>query len=140
MTGARPAEAPQAYVAPAALLPEGWRADVRLEVGPDGQLTGVWPEAPAAGLPRLPGPVLPGLPNLHSHAFQRAMAGLAEHRTAVDDSFWTWREAMYRVVATLDPDAMQAIAALLYVECLECGFTSVAEFHYLHHDTDGRPF
>jgi formiminoglutamate deiminase len=84
--------------------------------------------------------IVPGLPNLHSHAFQRAMAGLTERRGAEADSFWTWREQMYRFVERLTPDDLEAIAALAYLEMLEAGFTWVAEFHYLHHQPDGRPY
>ncbi len=121
-----------------ALTPEGWRRDVviRIDHGviesveePDGQ--------PAE---RLSGVAVPGLPNLHSHAFQRAMAGLTERRGGEADSFWTWREAMYRFVERLTPDDLEAIAAFAYMEMLEAGFTSVAEFHYLHHQPDGRPY
>ena len=83
---------------------------------------------------------VPGLPNLHSHAFQRAMAGLTERRGAEADSFWTWREQMYRFVERLTPDDLEAIAAQAYMEMLEAGFTWVAEFHYLHHQPDGRPY
>lgn len=83
---------------------------------------------------------VPGLPNLHSHAFQRAMAGLTERRGAEADSFWTWREQMYRFVERLTPDDLEAIAALAYLEMLEAGFSWVAEFHYLHHQPDGRPY
>jgi formimidoylglutamate deiminase len=80
---------------------------------------------------------LPGIANLHSHAFQRAMAGLAERQTHPSDSFWTWRETMYRMAARFGPDALHAVAAQLYVEMLEAGYTSVCEFHYLHHAPDG---
>ena len=83
---------------------------------------------------------VPGLPNLHSHAFQRAMAGLTERRGSETDSFWTWREQMYRFVERLTPDDLEAIAAQAYMEMLEAGFTWVAEFHYLHHQPDGRPY
>ena len=83
---------------------------------------------------------LPGIPNLHSHAFQRAMAGLAEHRTHPQDSFWTWRELMYRFAARMDPDSTHAVASQLYAEMLEAGYTTVCEFHYLHHQPDGRPY
>lgn len=83
---------------------------------------------------------VPGLPNLHSHAFQRAMAGLTERRGSEADSFWTWREQMYRFVERLTPDDLEAIAAYAYLEMLEAGFTWVAEFHYLHHRPDGRPY
>src|SRR5690606_2045155 len=84
--------------------------------------------------------ILPGIPNLHSHAFQRAMAGLAEHRTHPQDSFWTWRELMYRFAARMDPDSTHAVATQLYAEMLEAGYTTVCEFHYLHHQPDGRPY
>lgn len=84
--------------------------------------------------------VLPGVANLHSHAFQRAMAGLAERMTHPSDSFWTWRETMYRMAARFDPDTLYAVAAQLYVEMLEAGYTTVCEFHYLHHAPDGRPY
>ncbi len=78
--------------------------------------------------------------NVHSHAFQRAMAGLTEVRGPTGDTFWTWREAMYRFVGRMTPDDVEAVAAQLYVEMLEAGFTRVGEFHYLHHDRDGRPY
>ena len=83
---------------------------------------------------------LPGIANLHSHAFQRAMAGLTERQESDADSFWSWREWMYRFAATLTPEHVRAIARQLYVEMLEAGYTSVCEFHYLHHDVDGRPY
>ncbi len=83
---------------------------------------------------------LPGLPNIHSHAFQRAMAGLAERQSHAADSFWTWRERMYHFAGRIDPDAQYAIATQLYVEMLEAGYTSVCEFHYLHHQPGGRPY
>jgi formimidoylglutamate deiminase len=83
---------------------------------------------------------LPGIANLHSHAFQRAMAGLAERMTDPSDSFWTWRETMYRMAARFDPDTLRAVAAQLYVEMLEAGYTTVCEFHYLHHAPDGTPY
>ncbi len=83
---------------------------------------------------------LPGIANLHSHAFQRAMAGLAERMTHPSDSFWTWRETMYRMAARFDPDRLHAVAAQLYAEMLEAGYTTVCEFHYLHHAPDGRPY
>ena len=83
---------------------------------------------------------LPGIANLHSHAFQRAMAGLAERQTDPDDSFWTWRETMYAMAARFDPDLLHAVATQLYVEMLEAGYTTVCEFHYLHHAPDGTPY
>ena len=83
---------------------------------------------------------LSGIANLHSHAFQRAMAGLAERTTHPSDSFWTWRETMYRMAARFDPDTLHAVAAQLYAEMPEAGYTTVCEFHYLHHAPDGRPY
>jgi formimidoylglutamate deiminase len=83
---------------------------------------------------------LPGVANLHSHAFQRAMAGMAERQTDPEDSFWTWRETMYRMAARFSPDTLRAVAAQLYAEMLEAGYTTVCEFHYLHHDADGNPY
>ena len=134
--------------AESALLPDGWAADVLFEIGADGSFAAVLPNAAghaaAARAPRAAGPVLPGMPNLHSHAFQRAMAGLTEQvgqaGAGRDDSFWTWRQVMYGFVARLTPDQVQAIAAQLYVEMLKSGYTAVGEFHYLHHDPDGRPY
>lgn len=83
---------------------------------------------------------LPGIPNIHSHAFQRAMAGLAERQTHATDSFWTWRELMYRFAGRITPESQYAIAAQLFVEMLEAGYTSICEFHYLHHQPDGKPY
>jgi formimidoylglutamate deiminase len=83
---------------------------------------------------------LPGIANLHSHAFQRAMAGLAERMTHPTDTFWTWRETMYRMAARFDPDRQYAVATQLYAEMLEAGYTTVCEFHYLHHAPDGTPY
>ncbi len=122
-----------------ALLPWGWADDVRLKF--DGPLilsveTGVPPQS---GDERH-GVALPAVANLHSHAFQRAMAGLAEVRGPSHDSFWTWRETMYRFALAMEPDEVEAVAAQLYVEMLEAGFCRVGEFHYLHHDRDGRPY
>jgi formimidoylglutamate deiminase len=84
--------------------------------------------------------LLPGIPNIHSHAFQRAMAGLAERQGEARDSFWTWRELMYRFAGRVTPDTLRDIAAQLYVEMLEAGYTTVCEFHYLHHQADGQPY
>jgi formimidoylglutamate deiminase len=83
---------------------------------------------------------IPGMPNLHSHAFQRAMAGLTERQTNPSDSFWTWRELMYRFASRITPEQLQVIATQLYVEMLEAGYTSVCEFHYLHHQPDGKAY
>lgn len=123
-----------------ALLPEGFADDVTLTVA-DGVITQVAiGEKPPAGSGRLAGLTLPGMPNLHSHAFQRGMAGLSEQRGASEDSFWTWREVMYRFLDRLDPDDVRSLAAQAMVEMLEGGFTALCEFHYLHHDRDGRAY
>lgn len=123
-----------------ALLPSGWARDVLLQWNDAGELTAVTPGSAPGDAARAAGPVLPGMPNLHSHAFQRAMAGLAEVRGHPTDDFWTWREAMYHLVATLEPEDVGAIALQLYVEMLKRGYTSVAEFHYLQHDASGAPY
>ena len=122
-----------------ALLPSGWARDVRIGVA-DGTITSVAASAARDGAERLDGIAVAGLPNLHCHAFQRGMAGLAERRGPQADSFWTWREVMYRFLERLTPDDVEAIAAFAYVEMLEAGFTTVGEFHYLHHDADGRSY
>ncbi|QXI38164.1 formimidoylglutamate deiminase [Pseudomonas xantholysinigenes] len=129
-----------AYFAERALLPSGWARNVRLEVGADGRLAAIMANAGAAGAERLAGPLLPGMPNLHSHAFQRAMAGLAEVAGNPNDSFWTWRELMYRLVGRITPEQLQVIARQLYIEMLKAGYTSVAEFHYVHHDQGGQAY
>ena len=124
-----------------ALLPTGWAENVAISLDESGRIAAVKPgEMPTAGDERLRGPVVAAMPNLHSHAFQRAMAGLAEVAGTGEDSFWTWREAMYRTVALVDPDDVEAIAAKLYVEMLKGGFGRVVEFHYLHHQKDGTPY
>ncbi|HEX4766255.1 MAG TPA: formimidoylglutamate deiminase [Lichenihabitans sp.] len=126
----------------AALTPEGWLSDVVVDLdagtivsvvagaGPDQRR-----EAQSVG-----GIAVPGIGNLHSHTFQRGIAGLTGRRGTGDDHFWTWREAMYRLSAALGPDEVEALAALSFVEMLEAGFTGVAEFHYLHHQPDGRAY
>ena len=128
------------FFAERALLPTGWATNVRIEVGADGFLTRIQANADAQGAQRLNGPVLPGMPNLHSHAFQRAMAGLAEVAGNPNDSFWTWRELMYRLVGKISPEQLGVIARQLYIEMLKAGYTSVAEFHYVHHDLSGQPY
>ncbi len=128
--------------APHALLPGGWARDVLLVWDESGALVQV--DAGVAeppGAERAAGPLLPGLPNLHSHAFQRAFAGLTEYRGgAAADSFWSWRDLMYRFALAISPEQLEAIATRLYVEMLHAGYTAVCEFHYLHHDRDGRPY
>jgi formiminoglutamate deiminase len=122
-----------------ALLPSGWAADVRVSLA-DGLIAAVATEVQPREHDERHAVGLPGMPDLHSHAFQRAMAGLAETRGTGDNSFWTWREVMYRFVEQLDPEQLRAIAALAYVEMLESGFTRVGEFHYLHQDRGGSAF
>ncbi|NUR14286.1 MAG: formimidoylglutamate deiminase [Bradyrhizobium sp.] len=122
-----------------ALLPSGWANDVQVVITADA-IAAVTPNvAPDAGDERH-AIALPGLASLHSHAFQRGMAGLAELRGDSTDTFWTWRETMYRFALAMTPDDVAAVATLLYVEMLEQGFTRVGEFHYLHHDRDGSPY
>ena len=122
-----------------ALLPSGWANDVQMVITA-GAIAEVTPGvAPAAGDERH-GIALPGLASLHSHAFQRGMAGLAELRGDSTDTFWTWRDTMYRFALAMTPDDVAAVATLLYVEMLEQGFTRVGEFQYLHHDRDGSPY
>jgi len=122
-----------------ALLPSGWANDVQVVITA-GAIAEVTPNvAPAAGDERH-GIALPGLASLHSHAFQRGMAGLAELRGDSTDTFWTWRETMYRFALSMSPEDVTAVATLLYVEMLEQGFTRVGEFHYLHHDRDGSHY
>ncbi len=128
--------------APAAWLADGWRENVLLRIDAEGHWAeievGVAP-APAAATV-LAGPLLPGLVDAHSHAFQRAFAGLAERREADDDDFWSWRDRMYRVALRITPAQLHAVASQLYVELLMGGYTQVCEFHYLQHDVDGRPY
>jgi formiminoglutamate deiminase len=140
---------PQSILAAEALLPEGWVSNLRIE----------WREGRIARLERGASPrdgdervgvLLPGMPNLHSHAFQRGMAGLTEYGSSGNgssgkggpaaDNFWSWRSLMYRFVGRMTPDDFEAVAAWAFIEMLEGGFTRVGEFHYVHHDTDGRPY
>ncbi|MFC0403340.1 formimidoylglutamate deiminase [Paraburkholderia rhizosphaerae] len=124
-----------------AWLPDGWRRNVLLQWDEAGTLTAVIPDAHAnAGIARAAGPLLPGMPNLHSHAFQRAMAGLTEYRANATDTFWSWRDLMYRFAARITPEGLAAIARWLYIEMLKAGYTSVCEFHYIHHAPDGSRY
>jgi len=122
-----------------ALLNGQWATGVRIVVA-DGRIASIETGVKTEPDDERCGVALPGLPNVHSHTFQRAMAGLAERRGAGGDNFWTWREAMYRFLARLTPDDVEAVAAWAFAEMLESGFTRVGEFHYLHHDLDGRPY
>ncbi|MEM9198155.1 MAG: formimidoylglutamate deiminase [Pseudomonadota bacterium] len=127
--------------APHALLPDGWAADVRVEIAADGSIAAV-----AAGQPRQPGdtaldtPLLPAPTNLHSHTFQRAMAGLTECAIGGSEDFWSWRRLMYRFLDRMTPADIEAVAAWAFVEMLEGGFAACAEFHYLHHQPGGGSY
>jgi formimidoylglutamate deiminase len=123
-----------------ALLPQGWQRDVLLEWDSGGDLTQVAPGArPPLNVARAEY-VLPGMVNLHSHAFQRALGGLTETGSDGPDSFWTWRDLMYRFAARITPEGIEAIAAQLFAECLRHGYTSVCEFHYLQRAVDGASY
>ncbi len=120
-----------------ALLPDGWAQDVTVQIGDDGRVASLNPAAADHCVDIL----LPAPGNVHSHSFQRAMAGLTERRGGSgQDSFWTWRALMYRFLEHLTPDDVQAIAALVQMEMLEAGYAAVGEFHYLHHQPDGAPY
>jgi formiminoglutamate deiminase len=125
--------------AAAALLPEGWAENVRIAIS-GGRVVAVSPGVAAQAGDQRHAILVPAMPNLHSHAFQRAMAGLAETRGPGADSFWSWREVMYRFALKMTPDDVEAVAAQLYVEMLEAGFGRVGEFHYLHHAPDGGAY
>jgi formimidoylglutamate deiminase len=133
---------PRELWAPQAWVRGRWQAGVRLAI--DG--AGRWAQVeggvavPPPGAEVLAGPVLPGLVDAHSHAFQRAFAGLAERRDGGHDDFWSWRERMYRVALAIDPEQLRAVAAQLYVELLHGGYTEVCEFHYLHRAPDGSAY
>lgn len=121
-----------------ALLPTGWVKNLTLTFE-HGLITALHPST-SPGIHERHAIALPGMPNLHSHTFQRAFAGLAETRTNPSDSFWSWREQMYRFGLAMDPDDVEAVAAHAFTEMLEGGFCAVAEFHYLHHDPAGKPY
>src|SRR5438552_5871775 len=122
-----------------ALLPSGWADDVQMVVT-DEIITRVTVGAAPETHDERHQLAIPGIASLHSHAFQRGMAGLAETRGNAADTFWTWRETMYRFALDMTPEDTEAVATLLYVEMLEQGYTRVGEFHYLHHDHDGEPY
>lgn len=136
----------QSLFAEHAYLPDGWRRDVLLEWDADGTLTAVTPDTAEipADVQKAAGPILPGMPNLHSHAFQRAMAGLTEYRAAsgngATDNFWSWRDLMYRFAARITPEGLASVAQWLYIEMLKAGYTSVCEFHYVHHTPEGKRY
>ncbi|MGB9988105.1 formimidoylglutamate deiminase [Pseudoduganella rhizocola] len=120
-----------------ALLPEGWRNNVLLEWSADGTLHAARAEVEAPTGVQRAHYVLPGMVNLHSHSFQRALGGMTEAAGDTPDSFWTWRDLMYRFARQITPEQMGAIAAQLFSECLRHGYTSICEFHYVHRQPDG---
>ncbi|GAJ92582.1 formimidoylglutamate deiminase [Rhizobium rhizogenes] len=122
-----------------ALLRDGWQENVRIILD-TGRVTGIEVGVVAEAGDERHEVLVPAMPNLHSHAFQRAMAGLAEVRGPANDSFWSWRTVMYKFALSMTPDHVEAVAAQLYMEMLEAGFSRVGEFHYLHHDKDGSPY
>jgi formimidoylglutamate deiminase len=126
--------------APDALTPRGWARDVAIDIDARGLISRVETGAPGDGAEVVAGPLVPGMPNLHSHAFQRAIAGRTGRAGANGDSFWTWRQAMYAFLDRIDADAFEAIAAQAYVEMVKAGYTAVAEFHYVHHDPQGNTY
>jgi formimidoylglutamate deiminase len=142
MTEADAAASPRRLWAAEAWLPDGWQHGVLLELDPHGHWQAVTPgvAVPPSDATVLAGPLLPGLVDAHSHAFQRAFAGLAERRGQADDDFWGWRERMYRVALRITPGQLRAIGAQLYLELLRGGYTQVCEFHYLQHRPDGKPY
>ncbi|WP_371224677.1 formimidoylglutamate deiminase [Roseovarius sp. 2305UL8-3] len=124
---------------PHALLPDGWARDVTVTIDAAGQIASVTPDTECTG--QRVGILLPAPANAHSHAFQRAMAGLTERRGPdPSDTFWTWRQLMYRFLDQLTPEQVQAIAALVQMEMLEAGYATNVEFHYLHHQPGGVPY
>src|SRR5271166_3021811 len=135
------------YRLESALLPQGWTREVLVTVkdGYISRLEGERSETPpssagqiASPAERVSGFVVPGMPNAHSHAFQRAMTGSTEYRLSTRDSFWTWRQAMYALANRIEPKDLELLATQLFVEMLKSGYTSVAEFHYVHRRRDGE--
>jgi formimidoylglutamate deiminase len=124
-----------------AFLSQGWARDVMVTVSDNGFIANIETDAPAADrTERVDGITVPGMPNAHSHAFQRAMAGNTEYRLSARDSFWTWRRAMYALANRIEPDDLQVLATQLFVEMLKSGYTCVAEFHYLHRQINGKAY
>src|SRR6185295_16667210 len=127
----------------ALLQKESWIEPAYVGVDENGLIQYLSDHAPENGIAieAVEGFALPGFQNAHSHAFQYAMAGLAEnHSAGILDDFWTWREAMYQCALSVDPEQAEAIAAMVYAEMLRHGYTHVAEFHYLHHDQSGKSY
>jgi len=133
------AERPQELFARRALTDSGWQQDVRVTIDGSGTITGLTANAAAASGVTSYDLLLPGMANVHSHSFQRAMAGLTETASG-NDNFWGWRQVMYRFASALTPEQIEIITRALYIELLKSGFTSVGEFHYLHHDASGKAY
>ena len=123
-----------------ALLPEGWAENVSIRTNAEGVTVDVEKDSKASGSEQVHGFVLPGMPNLHSHGFQYLMAGLTGPSTAANDHFWSWRKTMYRLAGLLSPEQYEDCLAWVYLNMLRAGYTGCAEFHYLHHAPDGRPY
>lgn len=123
-----------------ALLPDGWASDVLVETNEAGTITAIAPRSVGPVEASIAGAAIPAVPNVHSHAHQRAMTGLAERSGPGNDSFWTWRETMYGFAHVMEPEDLEAVAAQLYVETLKSGSTVIGEFQYLHHQRDGMPY
>jgi formimidoylglutamate deiminase len=121
-------------------LPGKWADNVRFSVSSAGDFSAINVNTSAGDAEIIDGIVIPGMPNLHSHSFQRAMVGMSEYSQSENDDFWSWRKLMYQCVNRINPDQLQAITAQLYLEMLKAGYTSVAEFHYLHHQQNGEMF
>src|SRR5205085_4927389 len=123
-----------------AMLPDGWARDVAIDIDDAGTIVAVAPGSEPGDAERVRGPLLPAMPNVHSHAFQRGLAGrTGRHSHDRSDTFWTWRDVVYDFLDRLDADGLEAVTAQAYVEMAKAGYTTVAEFHYVHHDAEGRP-
>ncbi len=129
----------QAIFARRARLEQGWVSDLRLTVA-EGRIASLQSGAAAKDGDTCVDTLVPALANLHSHSFQRAMAGMTEARISGRDSFWSWRTLMYRFVDHLTPDQIEAIAGMVFLEMLEAGYASVGEFHYVHHQPGGQAY
>jgi formimidoylglutamate deiminase len=123
-----------------AWLPDGWHRNVVISVDPVGDIVDVSSDDVVTTARMINGIAIPGMPNAHSHAFQRALAGLAERRSGDTETFWSWRDVMYRLAGRLTPESLNAIAAQVYADMLKAGYTAVCEFHYLHNQPDGRAY
>ena len=124
------------FILKQAYLPNGWADNVHITLSESGEIQTVTPNSSDKDIP-VYGTAIPGIPNIHSHAFQRAMSGLVEYRGKSNDSFWTWRDVMYRFANRLAVEDIHNVTSMVYMEMLKCGYTSVCEFHYLHHQEDG---